>query len=402
MSKLLQKHVIVLAFICLQNVVVASNYWKGCLYNDETGETKWYTADEIYTSNGAMISDYDPSNCSLHTEFYFKDTACLSKDFSVTFEFQYLGHCSGNYVTCGMSNMDYASDPVFSESTKKSESVNLRKSGDIDYMTFTRKANMVKCYKNNILSQKWEVDFCAFYNFYCKSTEGGVRLLSFQYIDNEHGTKYYEDFSNIHKNASLERCEPPYADIKANLVHFPNETEPYLELSAQSSTLTDFNWVDPLGNSLGSGQTIRVDDGLNAVSGMYRVWGGVSPCIEHYEIDSVWVNVLDPSDTIAIEPVDPIVPDTAIVWPPIHPAEFLTPNGDGIHDTWEIEGLDYYCQYVIWIYDRNGRLIFQSENKFEGWNGMSNGQPMNSSDYWYVIELREADRLISGHFTLIR
>ncbi len=86
----------------------------------------------------------------------------------------------------------------------------------------------------------------------------------------------------------------------------------------------------------------------------------------------------------------------------IIPAEIMTPDGDGVNDLWEVENLDYYNYYTVSIYDRFGKLLIEIDNEFDGWDGTYNGHPMPSTDYWYVIQLREIDREYTGHFALIR
>jgi gliding motility-associated-like protein len=68
--------------------------------------------------------------------------------------------------------------------------------------------------------------------------------------------------------------------------------------------------------------------------------------------------------------------------------KFFTPNGDGINDTWNISGIDQFAK--IFIYDRYGKLLKQISPLGEGWNGMYNGQPLPSTDYWFTVEYPEA------------
>ncbi|WP_290840672.1 choice-of-anchor L domain-containing protein, partial [Flavobacterium sp.] len=65
---------------------------------------------------------------------------------------------------------------------------------------------------------------------------------------------------------------------------------------------------------------------------------------------------------------------------------YFTPNGDGIHDTWNTIGLDNDGKTKIYIFDRYGKLIKQiAPNKEgqDGWDGTYNGHPMPSTDYWF-------------------
>jgi len=88
---------------------------------------------------------------------------------------------------------------------------------------------------------------------------------------------------------------------------------------------------------------------------------------------------------------------------PIFPS-FFSPNGDGENDTWDIINLrDYYPNATVEIYDRSGRLVAKYPGSHStGWDGTWNGQPMPSTDYWYIVDDDGLDQAFVGHFTLIR
>lgn len=79
----------------------------------------------------------------------------------------------------------------------------------------------------------------------------------------------------------------------------------------------------------------------------------------------------------------------------------FTPNGDGINDTWRIPGFDIYPGSNIVIYDRQGRLVYQSEiTSNDIWNGFfMNGQKAPTQDYWYIINVSDG-RKFTGHITV--
>jgi len=91
-----------------------------------------------------------------------------------------------------------------------------------------------------------------------------------------------------------------------------------------------------------------------------------------------------------------------VVRPDVIPAKFMTPNGDGIRDTWEIENLSYYSKYTVKIYNRWGKLLVTYTNEYPGWNGYYLGHPQPSTDYWFEIDLEETDTQKVGNFTLMR
>ena len=65
----------------------------------------------------------------------------------------------------------------------------------------------------------------------------------------------------------------------------------------------------------------------------------------------------------------------------------LSPNGDGINDTWNIQGLEDYPNASISVFDRWGKKLFFSNSSSEPWNGTFDGKELPTADYYYIIEL---------------
>jgi len=83
--------------------------------------------------------------------------------------------------------------------------------------------------------------------------------------------------------------------------------------------------------------------------------------------------------------------------------KFFTPNGDGYNDQWNMNGVNakFHKKSVISIFDRQGKLLKQVSPIGAGWDGIFNGKPLPSEDYWYSIFLEDG-RTAKGHFTLKR
>ncbi|CAN1524330.1 Gliding motility-associated, C-terminal domain [Flavobacteriaceae bacterium] len=82
---------------------------------------------------------------------------------------------------------------------------------------------------------------------------------------------------------------------------------------------------------------------------------------------------------------------------------YFTPNGDGIHDTWNIIGLENQPTAKVYVFDRYGKLIKQISTRSSGWDGTYNGNPMPSSDYWFTIDyLEPGTKEFIAHFSLKR
>jgi gliding motility-associated-like protein len=80
---------------------------------------------------------------------------------------------------------------------------------------------------------------------------------------------------------------------------------------------------------------------------------------------------------------------------PILIPEGFSPNGDGVNDFFNIQGLyDVFVNHKLFIYNRNGALIFRGDNNTK-WDGTSNNGLGSKSvllpvgTYFYVLYLNE-------------
>ena len=87
--------------------------------------------------------------------------------------------------------------------------------------------------------------------------------------------------------------------------------------------------------------------------------------------------------------------------------KFFTPNGDGIHDNWNVLGIEELIDPTIFIFDRYGKLLKQLDDA-TGWDGTFNGRELPSSDYWFRLDYDQDNqgalvaRSIRRHFSLVR
>ena len=84
---------------------------------------------------------------------------------------------------------------------------------------------------------------------------------------------------------------------------------------------------------------------------------------------------------------------------------FVSPNGDGKNDTWEIRGIAVTPQATIKLFDRYGKIFV--DTNFEGnylWNGKYLGNPVPSGDYWYILQVPSdgiiAEQKFVGHISV--
>jgi len=78
---------------------------------------------------------------------------------------------------------------------------------------------------------------------------------------------------------------------------------------------------------------------------------------------------------------------------------FFTPNGDGINDLFEIKGLENYNRSRLVVNDRNGRVVFESNDYRNEWDGNS----LPNGTYFYVLfPGGDEAAAIRGHVTIRR
>jgi len=159
-------------------------------------------------------------------------------------------------------------------------------------------------------------------------------------------------------------------------------------------------FIDTINNELGPGEyqfaILNTDDGTRTPFAGFQE----EPLFENLEggIYNVIVN-----DKNGCSP-DTTLPVSVIQFP-----KFLTPNGDGDNDSWEVKGVNklFYRDASINIFNRYGKLVAQLEIEGQGWDGTYNGKTLSSDDYWYSIQLIPTDEnkppvLKKGNFSLLR
>ncbi len=67
--------------------------------------------------------------------------------------------------------------------------------------------------------------------------------------------------------------------------------------------------------------------------------------------------------------------------------DVISPNGDGINDSWHILNLDKFPNAIINVYNRWGNLVHESTGKDGPWNGSYKGDTLPSGSYYYRIDV---------------
>jgi gliding motility-associated-like protein len=77
----------------------------------------------------------------------------------------------------------------------------------------------------------------------------------------------------------------------------------------------------------------------------------------------------------------------------------FTPNGDGINDVWNVQGLD--ASALVKIFDRYGSMIYQSKGYGIAWDGRHGSRKLPSGTYYYIINAKNNTQTFSGSVTIL-
>lgn len=82
----------------------------------------------------------------------------------------------------------------------------------------------------------------------------------------------------------------------------------------------------------------------------------------------------------------------------------ISPNGDGLNDTWEIVDIQNFPQNEVKIYNRWGNLVFDTTGYNNDWRGTDNdGNDLLAGAYYYVVNLNNEDNVVlTGSVTIVR
>ncbi|WP_412465751.1 MBG domain-containing protein [Pedobacter sp. KLB.chiD] len=80
----------------------------------------------------------------------------------------------------------------------------------------------------------------------------------------------------------------------------------------------------------------------------------------------------------------------------------LTPNGDGVNDTWIVQNIDMYPNNEVRIFDRNGREMYNKKSYDNSWNGTIGGNDLAEGTYYYIITYGPNKLVQKGFITIIR
>jgi gliding motility-associated-like protein len=151
-----------------------------------------------------------------------------------------------------------------------------------------------------------------------------------------------------------------------------------------SNEFTNNQSITVIASGVGGNYVYQLDDGI-------------------FQSSNVFFNVIRGFHTITVSDLNgcgDATTETVVINYP----KYFTPNGDGIHDTWNIFDLYDDNSVKISIYDRFGKLITEISTASNGWDGTYNGRQMPSEDYWFSLDYsrNNIQKNFKAHFSLKR
>ncbi len=81
----------------------------------------------------------------------------------------------------------------------------------------------------------------------------------------------------------------------------------------------------------------------------------------------------------------------------------ITPNGDGINDTWAIKNIDQYPNNTVKVMDKSGNVVYSKQGYTNDWNGTYNNAPLSQGTYYYLVDFGAGlDLIFKGFITIVR
>jgi gliding motility-associated-like protein len=107
-------------------------------------------------------------------------------------------------------------------------------------------------------------------------------------------------------------------------------------------------------------------------------------------------NAFGCSDTAMLHPYI-IIPDLDIKIPNV-----FSPNGDGINDQWNIQGLIGQDEALVEVFDRWGHVVHRSSGNYVPWDGNLKGKPLPVGTYYYLLRVAPGEKVYSGWVYIVR
>ena len=80
----------------------------------------------------------------------------------------------------------------------------------------------------------------------------------------------------------------------------------------------------------------------------------------------------------------------------------LTPNGNGINDTWHIQNIENLGDCTVRVFDRWGKEVYSQVGYQNDWSGYSGTDILPDGTYYYLVTFKGSDKVYQGALNILR
>jgi gliding motility-associated-like protein len=80
----------------------------------------------------------------------------------------------------------------------------------------------------------------------------------------------------------------------------------------------------------------------------------------------------------------------------------ITPDGNGLNDTWKITNIETFESADVYVYDRWGKEVLAVKGYQNDWEGVSGTDQLPDGTYYYIILFSDTDKVYKGSLTILR
>lgn len=228
---------------------------------------------------------------------------------------------------------------------------------------------------------------------------------SVKVITQDHPDTYTYTLNNVSNNTGIFNFLTPGTytltisssggDHKERQVTVPDFTlnKPDLTYKVKAAVCTLLGEIKFSVNGNGEGAVkVRHNNGVFSISETIK---GLTPGANHFTILNQQDCILDEIDVnVTQDKCEPVVFPNA-----------FTPNGDGINDLFRPNQESNPLNFKLYIYNRWGSLMFQSQSIYNGWDGTEKGNQVPFGVYYWIATYNMPDGKSArqnGTVTLIR
>ncbi|NOQ24971.1 MAG: DUF2341 domain-containing protein [Bacteroidales bacterium] len=113
-----------------------------------------------------------------------------------------------------------------------------------------------------------------------------------------------------------------------------------------------------------------------------------------YSVRGIDVNNCENTDEITVSVND----DYQVI-----ASNILTPDYNGLNDTWKITNIDAFETATVYIFNRWGEQVYSKKGYMNDWDGRNNnGDVLPDGTYYYIIKFPNSSKHYSGSITILR